>query len=183
MPPLCFRELACGGGRRQPGQQAGLRESGGKPPHSKAAQSTLTPPWLRTDPSITIPLSGDGLPSPAFPLVTTRVGQALPLRRAGSKTNERSGNVDENKGQPTREPQCLDKASRAAAFAFSFSPHKISVKKPSPWGEDGPRRRVRAAGGPGDGLVTFPIDILSLILLIAARILSRLSVPPQSRRG
>jgi len=44
LPPLCFRELARGGGRRRPGQQAGLRESGGKPPNSKAAQSTLTRP-------------------------------------------------------------------------------------------------------------------------------------------
>ena len=56
-------------------------------------------------------------------------------------------------------------------------------QKPSPWGESGPRRRVREARGPGDGLVPFPMDILSLILLIAARILSRLSLPPQSRRG
>jgi len=73
--------------------------------------------------------------------------------------------------------------SRAAAFAFSFSPRKISVKKPFLWGEDEPRGRVREAGGPGDGLVMFPMDILLLILLIAARILSRFSVPPQSRRG
>jgi len=52
----------------------------------------------------------------------------------------------------------------------------------SPWGAGEPRRRSRAARGPGDGLVMFPTDILLLILLIAAGILSRLSLPPQSRR-
>ena len=32
LPPLCFRELARGSGRRQPGQQAGRRDSGGLRP-------------------------------------------------------------------------------------------------------------------------------------------------------
>ena len=53
----------------------------------------------------------------------------------------------------------------------------------SPWADNSPRGRVREVRGPGDGLDTFAIDILSLILLIAARILSRLSLPPHMRRS
>ena len=71
----------------------------------------------------------------------------------------------------------------ATACPGLFPPYGISVTKPSPWGDNSPRGRVREAGGPGDALVPFPIDILSLILLIAAGILSRLSLPPHMRRS
>ncbi len=113
----------------------------------------------------------------------TRVGQALPPHFAGlEKTNERTGNVIENKGRLeglARPAQRLwgHRLSRFVPSTQNFGHKALSL------GDNGPRGRVREAGGPGDGLDIFPMDILSLILLIAARILSRLSVPPQSRRG
>ena len=75
------------------------------------------------------------------------------------------------------------KGCGATAGPGLFPPHRISVTKFSPSEDNGPRGRFRAARGPGDGLVMFPTDILLLIPLMAAGILSRLSLPPQSRRG
>ncbi len=63
---------------------------------------------------------------------------------------------------------------------FVLSAQNLS-QEASPEADNGPRARVRDARGPGNGLVPFPVDILSLILLIAARILACLSLPPQSR--
>ena len=73
---------------------------------------------------------------PAFPLVTTRVGQALPLRRAGSKkTNERTGNVDENKGRlSTADSQLEDLGHGAALVLCSLNP-KPRSQCPLSWHE------------------------------------------------
>ena len=86
------------------------------------------------------------------------------------------------KANPLEDPDASIREQGRGPCFFVLSAQNLG-QEASPWGDNGPRGRVREAGGPGDGLVTFPIDILSLILLIAARILSRLSVPPHSRRG
>ena len=86
------------------------------------------------------------------------------------------------KASPLANPQCVDKGAGRGLCFFVFAAHDLGQEALS-LGENGPRRRVREADGPGEGLVMFPIDIFPLILLIAAGILSRLSLPPQSRRG
>jgi hypothetical protein len=85
------------------------------------------------------------------------------------------------KASPLENPYAsIREQGRGLCFFVRFA-QNLGQGAPS-WADNGPRGRVREARGPGDGLVICPIDILSLILLIAARILSRLSVPPQLRR-
>jgi len=86
------------------------------------------------------------------------------------------------KDSPLENPIASIREQGGGLCFFVLSAQNLG-QEASPWGDNGPRRRFREARGPGDGLVTFPMDILLLILLIAARILSRLSLPPQSRRG
>jgi hypothetical protein len=145
-------------------------------PHPRRGRACPTPDRVRSV------QPGDGKPSPAFPLVTTRVGQALPLQRAGSKTNERTGNVDENKGQPTSADSRL--RDREHGAEFDVSSLNIKTRSQSPL----PGERVACGGAfisrrrPGEGWVPVHTDIHPMILLIPAGILPRLSLPPQSRR-
>ncbi len=85
------------------------------------------------------------------------------------------------KASPLVNPNASNTEQGRGLCFFVLSAQNLG-QEASSWTDNGPRRRVREARGPGDGLVTFPMDILLLILLIAARILSRLSLPPQSRR-
>jgi hypothetical protein len=71
---------------------------------------------------------------PAFPLVTTRVGQALPLRRADSeKSDERTGNVDENKGRLSTTDRQLEDLGHGAALVLCFLNPKPRSKCPFSW--------------------------------------------------
>jgi hypothetical protein len=80
----------------------------------------------------------------------------------------------ENPNAPIREQGC--------GICFFVPSAQNLGQAASPWADNGPRGRLRESRGPGDRLVPFPIDILSLVLLIAAGILSRLSLPPQLPR-
>jgi hypothetical protein len=86
------------------------------------------------------------------------------------------------KASPLENPNASMRENGCGLCFFVLTAQNLG-QEASSWADNGPRRRVREARGPGNGLVPFPIDILSLILLIAARILACLSLPPQSRRG
>ena len=86
------------------------------------------------------------------------------------------------KASPLENPIASIREQGGGLCFFVLSAQNLG-QEASPWGDNGPRRRFREAGGPGNGLDMFPTDILLLILLLAAGILSRLSLPPQSRRG
>jgi hypothetical protein len=86
------------------------------------------------------------------------------------------------KASPLENPNASIREQRRGICFFVLSAQNLG-QEASPWADNGPRARVREARGPGDGLVPFPIDILSLILLIETRILSRLSLAPHMRRS
>jgi len=58
-------------------------------------------------------------------------GTSAPPADSG-KTNERTGNVDENKGRPTREPQCLDKGAGPRHLLFRSLRTKSRSRSPLP---------------------------------------------------
>ena len=98
------------------------------------------------------------------------------------KTNERTGNVDENKGRPATADNQLQDFEQGGAFVFFSLNTKTRSQSPLP-GE-----RVACGGAfirrrrPGEGLVPVHTDILPLIPLTTARNLACLSLPSQSRR-
>ncbi len=87
---------------------------------------------------------------PAFPLVTTRVGKPYPYgARIQRKANERTGNVDENKGRlSTADRQLEDLGHGAAVVLCSLNPRPrsqcpLSWQEPAslpipspPWGRE-----------------------------------------------
>jgi len=110
-------------------------------------------------------------------------GATRRLVLTGRKLHERTGNVDENKGQPTTSDNRLQGRERARAiFACSLNT-KSRSKSPLPW-------KIGARGGavarrPGRVRGWFPSiqTFLPLIPLLAARILAYLAVPPETRRS
>jgi hypothetical protein len=112
---------------------------------------------------------------------TCRTAARLRHPRIQRKPTNEPGMLMKTKASPLENPNASIRQQARGLCFFVLSAQNLG-QEASPWADNGPRARVREAGGPGDRLVPFPMDILSLILLIAARILSRLSVPPQLRR-